>query len=301
MSNMPISSASPLTSRPSRSRAAAAPRDTVQVKAVRPDRDKLEIRFPRVEGYRVELPNERLEATFNAESELKLTPELVGPSHVKDSGIIGQTEDLNLEHLDQVRPSSILFHLTRHLIYNFWRDPGEEPKLHLFGDLKRVARQWLDNYLVCIPGSTYPGLLLYKELADMACQRITAGITHRFLEERPVKAMLDPYNPTGSTMHVRFNTSRPERWTTDPKRCHINLVIYDSDWEAEFCRVAEAHPRVVAYVENHGLGFEMPYRHGGKSTNTGPTSSCSSTTAIQASRTVSPTSCTRGRNQGLSR
>jgi type III restriction enzyme len=36
------------------------PRETVQVKAVRPERDALEIRFPRVEGYRVELPEERL-------------------------------------------------------------------------------------------------------------------------------------------------------------------------------------------------------------------------------------------------
>ncbi|NJM58900.1 MAG: hypothetical protein HC857_17910, partial [Synechococcales cyanobacterium RU_4_20] len=37
------------------------PRQTIQVKAVRPDRDALEIRFPRVKGYRVELPEERLE------------------------------------------------------------------------------------------------------------------------------------------------------------------------------------------------------------------------------------------------
>ena len=37
------------------------PRETVQVKAVRPERDALEIRFPRVEGYRVELPEERLD------------------------------------------------------------------------------------------------------------------------------------------------------------------------------------------------------------------------------------------------
>jgi type III restriction enzyme len=34
-----------------------APRETIQVKAVRPDRDALEIRFPRVQGYRVELPS----------------------------------------------------------------------------------------------------------------------------------------------------------------------------------------------------------------------------------------------------
>ena len=40
------------------------PRETIHVKAIRPDRDALEIRFPRVEGYRVELPEERLEAEF---------------------------------------------------------------------------------------------------------------------------------------------------------------------------------------------------------------------------------------------
>src|ERR687895_453670 len=41
------------------------PRETIQVRAMRPDRDHLEIRFPRVVGYRVELPQERLEANFN--------------------------------------------------------------------------------------------------------------------------------------------------------------------------------------------------------------------------------------------
>jgi hypothetical protein len=41
------------------------PRETIRVHAVRPERDALEIRFPRVEGYRVELAGERLSATFN--------------------------------------------------------------------------------------------------------------------------------------------------------------------------------------------------------------------------------------------
>jgi type III restriction enzyme len=39
-------------------------------------------------------------------------------------------------------------------------------------------------------------------------------------------------------------------------------VILDSDWEAEFCRVAESHPKVRAYVKNHNLGLEDPYRFG---------------------------------------
>jgi type III restriction enzyme len=61
---------------------------------------------------------------------------------------------------------------------------------------------------------------------------------------------------------VNFTTSKTRRWQTDPRRCHINWVILDSDWEAEFCRVAESHPRVKAYVKNHNLGLEVPYRYG---------------------------------------
>jgi hypothetical protein len=192
---------------------------------------------------------------------MELTPELVGATETRQSGIIGEQVDLNLIHTGDVRPSQVLYELTSHLVLNQWRDPGEDPKLHLFGQLKRIARQWLDECLVC-KGGTYPAQLKYKMLADMACNRITAGITQAFLGERPIKALLDAYNPAGSTTHVRFTTSKTDRWETDSERCHINWVILDSDWEAEFCRVAEGHPRVRAYVKNHNLGLEVPYRFG---------------------------------------
>jgi len=237
------------------------PRPTIQVQAVRPDRDHLEIRFPRVQGYRVELPEERLTAEFNTDSVLELTPDLVGPSITRNAGIIGEDVNLNLEHLQDMRRSTLLFHVTKRLLYTKWRDPGEEPKLHLFGQLKRITKQWLDSCLVC-KGGTYPAQLMYQELADMACERITAAITRSLVGARPIKAVLDPYNPTGSTIHVNFNTSKVKRWKTDARRCHINWIILDSDWEAEFCRIAEAHPRVKAYVKNHNLGLEVPYRYG---------------------------------------
>ncbi|MBI5900212.1 MAG: DEAD/DEAH box helicase family protein [Rhodocyclales bacterium] len=237
------------------------PRETVQVKAVRPERDALEIRFPRVQGYRVELPEERLVAEFNADSVLELTPDLVGPSITRNAGIIGEGVDLNLKHLGDTRPSTLLFHLTQRLITSKWREPGEAAKLHLFGQMKRIAKQWLDTCLVC-KGDTYPAQLMYQELADMACERITAAITRAEQGRRPIKAVLDPYNPVGSTNHVNFNTSKTDRWETDARRCHLNWVILDSDWEAEFCRVAESHLRVRAYVKNHNLGLEVPYRYG---------------------------------------
>ena len=99
-------------------------------------------------------------------------------------------------------------------------------------------------------------------LADMACEKITRGIVDEMADVTPIKAILDPYNPVGSTAHVGFNTSKEDRWETNSRRCQINWVILDSDWEGEFCRVAEKHPRVKAYVKNHNLGFEVPYRFG---------------------------------------
>jgi type III restriction enzyme len=237
------------------------PRETVQVKAIRPERDACEIQFPRVAGYRVELEQERLEAEFTEDSILELTPELIGPSVTSMSGIIGEGIDLDLVHTGDLRRSTLLFHLTQRLLLTKWRDPGEEPKLHLFGQLKRITKDWLERCLVC-KGGTFPAQLMYQQLADMACERITAGITRKLIGERPVKAVLDPYNPTGSTAFVNFTTSKQDRRETDSRKCHVNWVILDSDWESEFCRVVESHPRVRAYVKNHGLGFEVPYRYG---------------------------------------
>lgn len=239
------------------------PRDVVQVRAVRPDRDHLEIRFPRVEGYRIELPEERLTATFNDDSYFDLTPDLVGPTITRNAGIIGQAVDMNLQHLSEERTSTVVFRLTQHLLDRKFRDKNEAPKLYLFGQLKRIVKEWLENYLRC-SGTTHPALLLYREFADKACDRIYAAITLSFLDTRPIKAVLDPYNPTGSTANVRFGTSRESRWDTSgpPPKNHVNWVVLDSDWEAEFCRVAESHPKVIAYTKNHNLGFEVPYRFG---------------------------------------
>src|SRR5205823_14758720 len=187
---------------------------TIPVEAALPERVHLEIRFPRVVGCRVELAEERLTAEFNDDSILELSPDLVVPSITPNQGIIGESVDLTLEHLGDMRPSTLLFHITQRLLYTKWRDPGEAPKLHLFGQLKRITKQWLDTCLVC-KGETYPALLMYQELADIACNRITAGITRALEGARPIKALLDPYNPTGSTAHVRFNTSRTDRWDTN--------------------------------------------------------------------------------------
>ena len=235
------------------------PRETVRVHAVRPERDALEISFPRVEGYRIDLPEDHLDVQFNEDSVLHLTPDLVGPTIATNQGIIGEGVDMTLEHLEDMRQSTLLFHLARHLLMTKYRDAGDDPKLPLFGHLKRICRQWLDGgYLKC-SGGTYPAQLVYRELADMAANRIAAAITISQLGERPVKAMIDAYNPKGASTFVNFTTSKETRWETSPDKSHINWVVCDGDWEAEFCRVVEGHPKVLSYVKNQGLGFEVPY------------------------------------------
>ena len=237
------------------------PRETVLVHAVIPDRDACEIRFPRVQGYRVELPDARLTAKFDADSTLRLNRQLVGARNTRNEGIIGEGVDLTLVDTARVRDNTVLFHLTKHLLETEYRDANEDPKLYLFGQLKAIVRQWLNNHLYCEPG-TYRAQLLFPVLADLACKRIKDGILDAHQGNGTVKAVLDPYNRDGSTRDVRFTTSKSIRWQTDPRRSHVNWAVCDSEWEAQFCRIVEGHPRVRAYVKNQNLGLEVPYRYG---------------------------------------
>jgi len=241
----------------------AKPQKMTPVHAVRPERDALEICFPRVGGYRVELPDERLTATFSPDSTLTLTPEDVGPTRTRNQGIVGLPEELRPERNRNIRTATLAFHLAWDLLRRHLRDRNEEPKLQLFGPVKRIVIEWLEGgYLVCQRG-THRGQVLYEVIAQKACERIYTAISARLGGERRVLAVTDPYNVEGSTADVNYRTTKTTLWRTDPQKCHVNWAVCDLSWEMEFCRIVEAEPRVEAYVKNAGLGFEVPYRFAG--------------------------------------
>ncbi|BCW87137.1 hypothetical protein sos41_02630 [Alphaproteobacteria bacterium SO-S41] len=236
-----------------------APKPVTRVHAVK-ERASLEIVFPRVQGYRVELPEERLTAEFTEDSRLVLTPEEIGPTKVFMEGIVGEGVELNTDYLDRMRNNEISYRLASRLLFSRFRDHNQEPPMHLFGQLKAIARRWVDEgYLVL--KSVPRGAVSYQAIEEKAVERIYLACQRRNAGANRIKAILDPYNPRGSTRHVGFTTSKP-LWKTAADKSHVNYVVEDSAWEGELARVIESHPRVVAYAKNQGMQFEVPYRDG---------------------------------------
>jgi len=237
------------------------PRKTVRVHAIK-ERAALELTYPRVEGYRFDLPAERLVAEFGPDSTLVLDPVNVGPCQVLLSGIVGEGLELDAaKAFKDMRPSTIVMHLAKRFLETKLRDPGGELPVHLFGEARRVVREWLDGGWLVAKGVPREAVT-YLELADQAIARIDLACKRAVAGTARIMAVLDPYNPTGSTRFVNFTTSK-DVWKTDPMKCHVNYAVLDSDWEAELARVLEKHPRVLAYVKNQGVGLEVPYQDGG--------------------------------------
>lgn len=238
------------------------PKVTTRVHAVKERvaaKPELEIEFPRVEGYRVDLPEERITAKFTEDSRLRVDPTMIGPTAVTMGGIVGQQIEIRAEGLSDQRPSAIAYNLASHVLKRFAGDDGTLP-VHLFGQVRRVVREWLDGgYFE--PKAVPKGVIDYLDIKDQAAERIFLAC-QRFEEgENRIKAILNSYNPKGSSRFVNFTTTKPV-FATNPTRSHVSHVVCDSDWETELARVMEHHPSVIAYVKNQGLGFEVPYRDG---------------------------------------
>ena len=101
----------------------------------------------------------------------------MGPTITHNAGIIGEGVDLDLAHIKDLRPSSLVMHLTARLVTTKLRDPGGAAAPCTVRPARALVREWLDSYLEC-QGGTYPAQLMYQELADMACERITSGDRH---------------------------------------------------------------------------------------------------------------------------
>ena len=148
------------------------------------------------------------------------------------------------------------------MLYRHFRDEDGFPRQHLFPQIQRICKRWLDEGYLVTQGVPIGAGRSIRRIADTVAELIANAIARSTGAERPARAVLDPYQPTGLDRVGQFPDDASRSMTTDHRRCHVSHVVLDSEWEAELARVLEAHPRVLTYAKNQGMQFEVPYRNG---------------------------------------
>ncbi len=248
------------------------------------ERIALEITFPRVMGYRWDMPSEKLTAKFNESSNLALSTQDV-PSWTKNEPIIGESSVHKLDELKNRRMQEVAFLLAKLTLEKYYRlesdKRDEKTKEHkfssdvkswLFPQLLEISRQWLDKCVVC-KDNTFPQMLLLMELAHDASDRIYHSIVEGITGEKNLRPILRPYDTVGSTRYVDFDTIKPV-YPTNEKYCHVSHVVTDTgSWEQKMAQGIEelADEGIVkCYVKNQGFGFRIPYTLSGEEHNYEP-------------------------------
>jgi type III restriction enzyme len=235
----------------------------VQTVRALPERSHLRIEFPRVIGYRYEMPAERLTAAFDAKSILELSTREV-PTHTELDPIVGEMNLLELP-LDKQRLNTVVFAVAKRTLDTYFRDTegGERP--WLFPQLTAITRRWLDECVIPYLGDgAYPQLLLLAEWSHAAAERVHRAIVMGTPGEKRMIPILRPYDAIGSTDDVYFETTKV---CFDTTKSHINKVAQDSNWETELAGKLEQMPEVVAYAKNQGLNLKIPYTFEGRAAN----------------------------------
>ena len=239
-----------------------------------PARSALEIRFPRVEGYRQAIRN-RLAVRWDNLAPVVLDPLRIPPEVEMKAGLPnnagrytlsgpGRIESLDLNPYRKGRRlQELAFELARDLTRDYLRQSGGYAPAHvLFPQVARIVGRYLQEKVVVVPPadrldiflSPYYGWVI-ERLAEAIQPDSTAG-------EVPELPRYEANRTAGSTTEVDFWTSRDVR---EVIHSHLNYVVADTKvWEQSAAYVIDRHPRVEAFVKNAGLGFSIPYLHNGQ-------------------------------------
>lgn len=224
------------------------------------DRAHLEIKFPRLTGYRFDIETERLEVTFSEDSTLTLSTADV-PTIVENAPIVGEQSVHTLDDLRRHREAEVAFFLAKLTLERYFPE-----KVWLFPQLVAISRRWLRDCVTC-KDDAFPQLLLLVELAGDAVDRIYRSIVASTPGAERLVPIPRPFDAVGTTRHVDFDTVK-NTFLTDPESCHVSHVVADTgSWEQKVAHALEGMGEVVSYVKNQGLGqkdFTIPYTVNGE-------------------------------------
>jgi len=223
------------------------------------------VRFPRVIGYRYEVPPDKLAAKFGPAHKMKLTTEEIA-TLVVSAPKFGKSDILTLDEWKAVRPQTVVFELATHLQQHHFKG-----QVWLFPQLLAIVREWFgdpdgDSPNVDYGDETFPGLLLFDQKKHEAAEKIRHAIIAASGGTQRLRAELQDTDRIGTTVGVTFDTVK-KVWPADAAKCHLNLVPEDSGWESDFVERIERMDEVKAYVKNQNLGFTIPYTCEGRPGN----------------------------------
>lgn len=247
---------------------AKEPRRPVEVRAL-PERGELAIRFPKLDGYRVELPDEPLHADFDEDSRMHLDDESVA-LWVENQGVVGPAVEVLLDDIRDARAQRVAFALAKTLVRReeFFAALAGVERPWLFPQLADICRRWIAECLTLERGTTIGHLLLTQPNAEAAEKIFSAIVRHPDSRREVLMPILRRFDPMGSTDEVRYLT-RKVVMDPPPVKSHLNEVVLDglrgNSWEEALAQMLEADDRVAAYVKNERLGFTIPYVHAGRS------------------------------------
>lgn len=231
------------------------PKSITRVRAI-PERAQLEITFPRVIGYKPEIPADKLTATFKDEHKLILSPQDTA-TWTQVEGLVGEREVHTLDDYRKFRDQEIAFHIAKLTLNKWFSDDEGCPRIELFPQILGITKRWLDQ-CVTLKDDTFKQLVMLHQKQHEASEKIFHAIASSAGGEAVIKPILRSYDTLGSTNYVDFNTSK-ETYQTDPAKCPISHVVMDSGWEAKMAQTLESMPEVLSYVKNQNLGFTIPY------------------------------------------
>jgi type III restriction enzyme len=236
------------------------------VRAVSPERDALEIRFPRVEGY-VHRPSARIDANWDRVPRMTLDPMEI-PDEVRVKGLSaeqggrlslfgpGALSEVSLDSWRNAhRMQELQFDMARYLTAVHVERWGDVPAQVLFPQMLAIVKRFVDQK-VDPAGRRQRKDVFLEPYFTWAAEALLNALAPAD-EDAPELPRYEAHRGAGSTRDVDFWTSRPVWETT---RSHVNYVVADTDkWEQSAAFYLDTDDRVITYVKNANLGFAIPY------------------------------------------
>lgn len=236
------------------------PKFVHRVTALEEREGQYEITFPRLEGYRYELNEGKLAATFTEESRITIENE---PTLTVIEGAIGEESVLDMGQIKARREGEVSVILTQALLKKYYRDGDGAEKYWLYPQVKRIVDEYIRSQ-VRLKDNMVIGYLSVGGYFAGALTKIQAAIVKNNIEQQDAKRILPilaPFDSVGSTRYVDFLTTKE---VSETVKSHVNYVVADTaEWEQGVAKRLEEMPEVLAYVKNHNLGFTIPYEHQG--------------------------------------